>query len=244
MMRPPVSFFLARSTDVELKVSDSHSHHRRANITDREAQIENLCAQPYCSFCCKGVRVEFKPQSQWQIFDEGGRRKYLNCAERERLLRAANGARHDIGALCHVLAYTGCRISEALALTPAQLDLDSKTLTFRTLKRRQISFRTVPIPPALCAMLRRQTGALDAPFWPMHRVTAWRHIKRLLALVEVEGPMACCRGFRHGFGIHAASSYVPPNLIQKWMGHALASTTAIYLDAVGAEERKFAERMW
>ena len=82
------------------------------------------------------------------------------------------------------------------------------------------------------------------PIWQMHRVTAWRRIKRLFDEARIQGPMACCKGLRHGFGIHAATSYVPPNLIQRWMGHAYASTTAIYLDAVGAEERFFAERMW
>lgn len=56
--------------------------------------------------------------------------------------------------------------------------------------------------------------------------------------------MPCCRGLRLGYGIHVATHYVPPNLIQKWMGHALPSTTAIYLDAVGVEEREFAKRIW
>jgi integrase/recombinase XerD len=52
------------------------------------------------------------------------------------------------------------------------------------------------------------------------------------------------KGLRHGFGIRAASRNIPPNLIQRWMGHASLKTTAIYLDAVGAEEREFASRMW
>jgi integrase len=49
---------------------------------------------------------------------------------------------------------------------------------------------------------------------------------------------------RHGFGIRAAGKSVPPNLIQRWMGHASGSTTAIYLDAVDSEERAIAQRMW
>ncbi|NWM20150.1 site-specific integrase, partial [Escherichia coli] len=58
------------------------------------------------------------------------------------------------------------------------------------------------------------------------------------------GPMACCKGLPHWFGIRAASKSVPPNLIQRWMGHASPDTTSIYLDAVGVEEREFAKRMW
>jgi integrase len=60
----------------------------------------------------------------------------------------------------------------------------------------------------------------------------------------IVGPMCCPKGLRHGFGMRAASRNVPTNLIQRWMGHASATTTAIYLDAVGAEERRFASRMW
>lgn len=33
-------------------------------------------------------------------------------------------------------------------------------------------------------------------------------------------------------------------MVQKWLGHAQFSTTAIYTDVVGAEEQAIAERMW
>lgn len=180
---------------------------------------------------------------QWQVFDGRGQRKYLNRAERDRLLSAADRARPDVRALCYLLVFTGCRISEALALIPENLHADAPGVTFRTLKRRHACFRTVPVPRFLLLMLSDLCrGSL--PIWPMHRSTAWRQLKRLYAEIAVAGPMACCKGLRHGFGIHAASTHVPPNLIQRWMGHAYASTTAIYLDAIGAEERQFAERMW
>jgi integrase/recombinase XerD len=44
--------------------------------------------------------------------------------------------------------------------------------------------------------------------------------------------------------VHAASQGVPLNLIQRWMGHAQLTTTTIYLEAMGAEEKSFAARMW
>jgi len=37
---------------------------------------------------------------------------------------------------------------------------------------------------------------------------------------------------------------IPLNMLQKWLGHARLTTTAIYGDAVGAEERKMAEKLW
>jgi integrase/recombinase XerD len=32
--------------------------------------------------------------------------------------------------------------------------------------------------------------------------------------------------------------------VQKWLGHAQLSTTAVYVNAVGAEEKNIAKWMW
>jgi hypothetical protein len=37
---------------------------------------------------------------------------------------------------------------------------------------------------------------------------------------------------------------VPLNMVQKWMGHARISTTLIYTNVSGPEERFFAEKFW
>jgi hypothetical protein len=37
---------------------------------------------------------------------------------------------------------------------------------------------------------------------------------------------------------------VPLNMMQKWLGHARIETTAIYVNALGSEERAIAARMW
>ena len=40
------------------------------------------------------------------------------------------------------------------------------------------------------------------------------------------------------------SSSLQINLVQKWLGHAQLTTMAIYANAVGAEEKDIARRMW
>ena len=50
------------------------------------------------------------------------------------------------------------------------------------------------------------------------------------------------KGLRHGFGVAAVSAGIPLNLVQKWLGHAQLTTTAIYADATGAEEKDIARR--
>jgi integrase/recombinase XerD len=58
-----------------------------------------------------------------------------------------------------------------------------------------------------------------------------------------EGPHACPKGLRHGFGVHAIASGVPLNMLSKWMGHASLEVTAIYANALGSEEQGLAARM-
>jgi integrase/recombinase XerD len=70
----------------------------------------------------EAVMAAFTVGDGWQIHDAAGRRKYLSGDERTRLLRAADGLSPRRRALCHVIAYVGCRISEALALTMHHVD--------------------------------------------------------------------------------------------------------------------------
>jgi integrase/recombinase XerD len=44
--------------------------------------------------------------------------------------------------------------------------------------------------------------------------------------------------------VAAVTAGIPLNLVQKWLGHAQLSTTAVYANAVGAEEKDIARRMW
>lgn len=180
----------------------------------------------------------------WQIFDGEGQRKYVSQSERLRFLDSAEHAPLPIKTLCYLLVYTGCRISEALSLRRHHIDEDRHVVTFQTLKRRKLVFRSVPIPVMLTTMLLALCALGKASLWQMHRVTAWRWIKHVMRDARIIGPMATCKGLRHGFGIWAAMQSVPPNLIQRWMGHASPATTSIYMDAVGKEERRFAARMW
>jgi integrase len=188
--------------------------------------------------------VSFIHIGEWQIHDLAGHRKYVTAEERRRFLAAADRLPADRRAFCYVLAFTGVRISEALNLAQHQLDIDACTLTVRTLKRRRLVFRALPIPKQLAAMLRPLPTDGAGRFWNMHRATAWRMVRRAMGTAQIAGPMATCKGLRHGLGVSAAAAGVPPTLIGKWLGHASLSTTAIYLDVVGVEERLFAERMW
>ena len=69
-------------------------------------------------------------------------------------------------------------------------------------------------------------------------------VKQVMKMIGVGPSQSMPKGLRHAFGVGAAQKNVPLNIVQKWMGHSRLSTTAIYSDAVGDEERTLAERMW
>jgi integrase/recombinase XerD len=189
----------------------------------------------------------------WCLHGSDGARKYLNTAERRRVLAAMTKleARRALYAL--TLAWTGARPSEVLALTPASFQIETGVVAIRTLKRRKHFVREVPVPPKLMAALDREfrlralqrdirtaTGRL----WPWSRVTAWRTIKRVMASVGVVGVRACPRGLRHAFGVGTLQAGVPITLLKRWLGHSRITTTEIYADACGPDEVGFAKRFW
>ncbi|ANK80041.1 MAG: hypothetical protein TEF_03995 [Rhizobiales bacterium NRL2] len=193
--------------------------------------------------------------SEMRLYDDRKRRLYINAAERERFVAAAGGAPPEVRSFCLTLLYTGCRLSEALELTPASVQLQGRVISFRTLKkRRRHVMREVPIPAALARLLEEThglegEGAGPGPLWrhgaaPLNRSTGYRWIKAVMARAGIEGAQASPKGLRHGYGIHAIRMGVPLNMLSKWMGHAALSTTAIYANASGREELEIADRMW
>jgi len=195
------------------------------------------------------------PAAGIRLYTADGARKYVTAAERDAFLREAERADRQVRTLCMTLAYAGCRLSEALALTADRVDRAAGVLVFATLKKRQPGvYRAVPVPPALLDALdlvhgiserqaRRGKGRGER-LWPWSRMTGWRAVHAVMQAAGLDGPQASPKGLRHGFGVAAVSAGIPLNLVQKWLGHAQLTTTAIYADAVGAEEKDIARRMW
>jgi integrase/recombinase XerD len=63
-----------------------------------------------------------------RLFDAEGHRLHLTEEERRAFVLAAAKAPREVRTFCGVLHATGCRISEALALTPRQLDLSGRVV--------------------------------------------------------------------------------------------------------------------
>jgi site-specific recombinase XerD len=70
------------------------------------------------------------------------------------------------------------------------------------------------------------------------------HVKAVMRAAGIRGGQASPKGLRHGFGVAAVQARIPLNLVQRWLGHAQLSTTAIDAEAIGPEEQEIAARMW
>ncbi len=183
---------------------------------------------------------------QLSLISGDGRRKYLCASEIPRFLDAARNADTATRLFCSLLVFTGCRVSEALSVTCTHLDAEMGRVTFRTLKRRALIFRTVPVPPELIGALVRYARERppQVPLWAWSRQTAWRRVKAVMKEAGIAGPHAMPKGLRHGFGVANAEENVPMPTTQKWLGHAKLETTAIYQQVAGREEAAFARRVW
>lgn len=185
--------------------------------------------------------------SDTDIYDRQGRRKYLTTGERVRFRVCAAKLKPLEKCFCLLFYYTGLRISEALEVGRERLDLAEGVVRIRTLKRRKDGvFRAVPLPRSFLRELARLGASSPEKerLWPFSRKTGYRLIKSVMRDAKISGIHACPRGLRHSFGIACVQKNIPLPTISKWMGHSSINTTAIYLNAVGREERLFAKRIW
>jgi integrase len=188
---------------------------------------------------------------------------YLTTAERKTFVAAAGEESSEDHLFCYVLHDTGCRPSEALALTADRVRVETASITFRSLKKRSKDrqgrtklpkYRNVPVPERLIDQVdlvidvRRVQGtaAGGARLWSMSRPTACRLIKRVMIRAGIEGKQATGKGLRHGYGVAmvTAARPLPIHVLAKAMGHSSTKTTEIYLQVIGQEERELFAGAW
>lgn len=133
--------------------------------------------------------------SDMRFFDTEGNRPYLNGEERAAFLKATATYDPEARSFAEMLAFTGCRISEALEVVRARLDVDGHKVIFRSLKKRRDDvYRAVPVPPAYMDSLQRtfsirqaqkRKNAKTERLWPWHRQHGWRLIKAIMAEAHI-----------------------------------------------------------
>lgn len=191
---------------------------------------------------------------EWDLFDEFGNRKYLTPEERQAYFEAISKAlKRERRTFALMLYYTGCRISEALEVTPQRVDYAKKGVVLRSLKRRKTVYRFVPLPDNFLEKLddvhavkesQKDKTSSNKPIWNFNRVTGWASIKKVMKKAEIEGIQATPKGLRHSFAIAHQEMGTPEHMIQRWLGWASPAMLSVYGKALGKEERNLARKLW
>src|SRR4051795_13011103 len=136
------------------------------------------------------------------LYDQDGQRKYLTPAERDAFLMAADESEvREVRTFCATLAYTGCRISEALALTVDRIDLKDGAIVIESAKKRQRGvYRPVPVPPAFLDMLnmvhnvraaqKHRDRGKSVRLWEWSRTKGWYVVCEVMKAAKIRGPHA------------------------------------------------------
>ena len=190
---------------------------------------------------------------QITLIDHAGNRKYLTPQERLDFAEAAKSLSGKKRTFCLMLFNTGCRISEALALRNKDIDFRAESVVIKTLKQRKVVYRSVPLSDQFLdelnlvhdlKKLQRSKKYKDDLIWGWKRKWAYIVTKEGMGAAGLSGVHACPKGLRHAFAIACLEKQIQLNLIQRWLGHSSATTTAIYANAMGEEERNIAKRLW
>jgi integrase len=164
--------------------------------------------------------------------------KYLTDKERDAILEAALEALPHHRSLLLVLMHTGAKVSEAVELRAADIDVAGSALM---LADGQENARFVPVPAALMAQINgihaldqlqgRPDRGHSVRLWNADRTTAWRWIAAIMAAAGVSGPQASPRGLRHTYAVQAVRDGIPPATLQTWMGYTTAEMALLYSSA-------------
>lgn len=188
-----------------------------------------------------------------------GHRKYLNREERKAFFAATQLQEAKVKYLSQFIYYTGCRLSEALEVTPAKLDYANHSVTIRTLKQGKrdgepvIRYRINELPESFLnelqgvyniLKLQEKEKTSTLPLWPVTDRTARTYVKQVMEAAGVTGKHANPRGLRHSMGVSLAMNKVPANIIQKVLGHSSEANTMVYLDVVQDERRELISQVW
>ena len=189
------------------------------------------------------------------IDPETGERKYLNKEERKAFKHAAQYLKPDARTFCLMLYYTGCRLNEALEVSPDRLIYEENRVIIRTLKQKLEKgdrYRILDLPESYLAQLeseyqassRKGKSSGKKPLWSFTDRTAQNYVKKAMNAAGITGKQASARGLRHSMGVMLALDKVPMNTISDILGHRFIKNTLIYMQIAGDDRRELVANVW
>jgi integrase len=188
------------------------------------------------------------------LFDRDGNRKYMVGEEWQRFMATANARDPETRSFCWTLAMTGARVSEAVSLTSRSFDLPAWVIRIRTLKRRKLVYREIPLDDYVFSVVedalditgrRADPFRIDTRLWPWCRTTAWSRVKSVG--LEAGLPIHLCtpKALRHSMAFEGANTKdLPLGLVKELLGHARLESTLEYTTPVGEHARELTDRIF
>jgi integrase len=174
------------------------------------------------------------PARHVERFRERPRQRFLSAEEFQRLGQAldASDASVYVKAAVALLAFTGCRRGEILALTWPDVDLERGVLRLRDTKTGP---RTVYLNPAAMRVLEGLPREQGNPAVIVGRAgarktikRAWHHIREAAGLTDVR-----LHDLRHSYASVGAGGGLSLPAIGALLGHSQPATTQRYAHLIG-----------
>ncbi len=121
--------------------------------------------------------------------------------------------------LLDFLLCSGCRISEALALTPADIDWERANGHSVMVRVRGKGNKERLIPVALDCVERLPQRLRNERFWPFTRQAAWERLRRIGVTPHI---------LRHSVAVALRRGGADPIVVRDILGHASINTGMIY----------------
>lgn len=159
----------------------------------------------------------------------------LNAVERAKLLEQVQ--QPTLKLLFEFYIYTGCRRSEALALTWDDIDIAGKKILISGTKT-EASERVLPMSKPLFNIIEKLShGATNNKVFNYSSDYVSKQFKKYC-------PKHKLHDLRHTFATICLESGVSIRVVQKWLGHTSIDTTArIYTHVIDEFQRKEAEKI-
>ncbi len=168
--------------------------------------------------------------------------KYFTSDEARRILDNLKEQDYDCFFLSLFLWNTGLRISEALSVTVADIDLIGKALRVTTLKRKG-HIRVLPLQNGFIGELALWINVKglkrDDSLFQMSRKTAYNYIKYSCNLSGIEDERCHPHTWRHTFAVNCIIQGVPVTVLREWLGHRDITKTLIYTQILAQDTKVF-----
>jgi site-specific recombinase XerD len=173
--------------------------------------------------------------------------KYFSQDEVQQLLcEELRRADYTAWFMCLFLWNTGMRVSEALSVRVADIDLRARALKVKTLKRRDHT-RVIPLQNSFVGevsiWINEKALKRKGKLFSFNRVTAFNKTKKACEFARLNDERGHPHTFRHSFAVNCIMHGVPITVLREWLGHRDITKTLIYTQILAQDSREFMENV-